>query len=199
MSEAAPTLTMKRRRILATIATVALVALVMLTSVPADAFASRPMLALWLEHEGMRVGKSLAPALRFAIWPDGRVVFAEGAPKFGTQLQEGRITIQEVKKLRDAIMRSDLFTMKREAALVPDAPSMCLLVDAGEKRRLSKWDEYEAPGYGISNSSSPDDRKFIATWKLLNQLGLGVRPKALRPLDSKFQRPPANWYLREKE
>ena len=162
-----------------------------------DPFTTRPMLALWLEDEGRRVSKSPAPALRFAVWPDGRVVFTESTPKFGKRLQEGKISTEDVKKLRDAILRSDVFSIKRDAALVPDAPSMCLLADTGEKRRLLQWDERETPGYGINIAPSRDDRKFIATWKLLNQLGLGAKPEDFRPVDSKFTRPPASWYLRE--
>ena len=50
----------------------------------------QPLLALWRQYDGM-YDRSEAPYLRFAIWNDGRVLYAKNPDKWGHDLLRGKI------------------------------------------------------------------------------------------------------------
>lgn len=52
--------------------------------------AKRPLVAVWSDSQGFKAGS--APALRIAVWEDGRVLFASDPKKWGSDLLEGKIS-----------------------------------------------------------------------------------------------------------
>ena len=58
-----------------------------------------PMVALWREHDGRARGAE-APYLRFAVWADGRVLYAQDPDKWGHELRRGKVSAARVARLR---------------------------------------------------------------------------------------------------
>ena len=156
-----------------------------------------------------------------AIWDDGRIVFAKDprtveleapagkAPRgkatgkriqnqgarekeWTHELYEGAISADDLARLKKAIADTGVFVLKRTSALVPDAPWDYILVDIGGRQQLLAWDEHEHPNYGININPTPDDKKFIATWKEINRLALAARPTESTRVRELFQ-PPDSW------
>lgn len=96
------------------------------------------------------------------------------------------ISAEEIARLKEVIAETGVLDLKRTSALVPDAPIDCMLVDLGDRPQLLLWDERESPNYGINIDPTPDDLKFIATWKAVNRLALAARPKESEPFTERF-------------
>lgn len=155
---------------------------------------ARPFLALWQESAGRRPG-SRAPYLRFAIWADGRVVYAKDPGKWGHELLRGRISPARVARLRTALAESGIFDLQGNCYLVPDAEHDCLMVDLGGKQQMLHWDEVQTPNYGINIDPKPHHREFQRCWKAVNQLALVALPDEGKAVPERF-RVPESWNLR---
>jgi hypothetical protein len=151
----------------------------------------RPMVALWRQHDGGLGG----PYLRFAVWADGRVLYAQDPDKWGHELRRGKLTAARVARLKAAIADTGVFDLKGTCYLVPDAPCDCLMVDLGDKKQMLYWDEVEAPGYGINFDLKPHHREFIRVWKAINHLGLLACPDEGEEVKERFQAP-QSWYIK---
>jgi hypothetical protein len=151
----------------------------------------RPFFALWRSDNGW----GGAPALRFAFWNDGRVLFAKDSAKWGGELQEGRVAAYRIERLKQAISGSGVFRLKGNCYLVPDAGVDCLMVEIGDKKQMLYWDEVEAPGHGININPKPQHLEFILCWKLLNSLGMVACPDQHEASKGKFE-PARSWYLK---
>jgi hypothetical protein len=156
--------------------------------------AERPFLALWRRHDG-RTRHSEAPYLRFAIWADGRVMYARNPDKWGHELQRGKISISRVARLKAALADNGIFDLKGTCYLVFDAPVDCLIVDLGDKKQMLYWDEREGPNYGINVNPKPHHLEFKRCWKAVNHLGLVALPDEGEPVKERIQ-VPESWYLK---
>jgi len=156
--------------------------------------ATRPFVAIWCSNLGNRLD-ARPPYLRIAVWEDGRVLFAEKPDQWSDALQEGRISPEEVSRLKRALGETGVFALKGTTYLVPDAPDYCMAVEIGGKKQLLHWDERESPNYGINSDPTPEHLRFKACWKAVNQLAMGARPGKSRPTAGKFQ-VPRSWYLK---
>jgi hypothetical protein len=155
----------------------------------------RPFLALWRRDAGRFVGDT--PYLRFAIWDDGRVLYAKDPKKWGHELQQGHLSASRVARLKAALGDSGVFHLKGTCYLVPDAPVDCLLVDLGGKQQqLLYWDEVEAPNYGINIDPKPSHLEFKRCWKAVNHLALVALPDEGEAVKEHIQ-VPKSWYLKE--
>lgn len=154
--------------------------------------AARPIVAIWCVSQGFRPGP---PYLRIAIWEDGRVLFAEKPDQWSDALREGKISPEEVSRLKRALGETGVFALRSAAYLVPDAPDLCMVLNIGGKRRSFHWDEVENPHYGINIEPTPEHLRFKACWKAVNQLAVVARPGKSGPVSGKFQ-PPRSWYLK---
>jgi hypothetical protein len=154
----------------------------------------RPILAVWRQHAGRR-SNSGAPYLRFAIWADGRVLFARDPAKWGHELRRAKLSPPRVERLKVALADTGIFELKGTCYLVPDAPCDCLVVDLGKQKQMLYWDEVETPGYGINIDPKPQHREFIRTWKTANHLGLIACADDGEEVKERF-RAPQSWYLR---
>jgi hypothetical protein len=154
----------------------------------------RPVLALWRRDQG-RV-PLLAPYLRFAIWSDGRVLYAKDPAKWGNELRRGKISAARVARLKAALADSGIFELKGTCYLVPDAPVDCLIVDLGDKKQMLYWDEVEAANYGINIDPKPQHLEFKRCWKAVNHLGLVALPDEGEAVKERF-RVPQSWYLKQ--
>jgi len=155
-----------------------------------------PMLALWLSHDGNAPSKmQRAPALRFAIWEDGRVLFAKDPGKWGGELQEGKIAPDKLALLKKQVAESGILKLKDDGYAVPDASGISMIVNVAGKPRLFYWDEVETPGYGINSNPKPEHLEFKRCWKQVSGLGVAAVPDASRKLSQSF-RPPDSWRLR---
>ncbi|MFN3649461.1 MAG: hypothetical protein ACK47B_07740 [Armatimonadota bacterium] len=152
----------------------------------------RPVVAIWRDSEGRQSG---APYLRIAIWGDGRVLFAADPQRWGHSLREGKLSREEVSRLRKEIAKTGVFSLTGTAYLVPDAPVDCVALDFGKRKQMLYWDEVETPNYGINIDPKPHHRKFKETWKAVNRLALAARPKQSRPVSGRFD-PPREWRLK---
>jgi hypothetical protein len=151
----------------------------------------RPFFALW-KSDG---GEGGATALRFAFWNDGRVVFAKDPSKWGSGLQQGRVAAYRIERLKQAISASDVFTLKGNCYLVPDAGVDCLMVEIGDKKQMLYWDEIDLSGHGININPKPHHLEFKRCWKLLNSLGVVACPDQFEASKQKFE-PARSWYLK---
>jgi hypothetical protein len=154
----------------------------------------QPLLALWRQYDGM-YDRSEAPYLRFAIWNDGRVLYAKNPDKWGHDLLRGKISPTRVARLKTALAATGVFDLKGTCYLVPDAPKDCLMVDLGDKQQMLCWDEVEAPNYGINYSPEPQHLEFKRCWKVINYLALVALPDEGETVTKRFQ-VPESWYLK---
>jgi hypothetical protein len=139
---------------------------------------------------------SEAPFLRFAVWPDGRAVFAKDPAKWGHELQRGNLSAARVARLKAALAYTGVFDLKGTCYLVPDAPVDCLLVDlGGEKRQILYWDEVETLGYGINIDPKPHHLDFKRCWKAVNHLALVALPDDGEAVKERIQ-VPKSWYIK---
>jgi hypothetical protein len=152
-----------------------------------------PFFALW--HDSGRGGGG-APALRFAFWNDGSVVFAKDPAKWGGELHRGRVASYRIDRLKKAISASDIFSLKGNCYLVPSGGVDCLIVQIGEKKQMLYWDEVELAGYGININPKPHHLEFMRCWKQLNSLGLVACPDQSEATLEKFA-PGRSWYFKE--
>ncbi len=152
-----------------------------------------PMLAVWLQSDGMRrVSDQRAPSLRYAIWEDGTVVFANDPKEWGSGLRRGKLGVDQVARIKEQIAGSGIFGLQRTHALVPDAPAMCMAVRLEGKKQVLYWDEREMPSYGINIAPTADDLEFIRCWKFVNRVGVGARPPGSEAVAETFL-PPKEW------
>lgn len=155
----------------------------------------RPFLALWRKHDGERAN-SQAPYLRFAIWEDGRVLFAKDPGKWGHEMRRGTIAAYRVALLKKALAETGAADLKGTCYLVPDAPCDCLMIALGDKKQMLYWDEVETAGYGINISPKPHHLEFKRCWKAVNNLALVACPDQFEAVNERFQKPPDSWYLK---
>jgi hypothetical protein len=155
----------------------------------------RPFLALW-QHVSGSVTGSDAPYLRFAVWDDGRVLYAKDPDKWGHELRRGKMSPSRVDRLKAALADSGVFDLKGTCYLVPDAPHDCLMVDLGGKQQMLYWDEVETPGYGINIAPKQRHLDFKRCWKAVNNLALVALPDEGEVVKERV-RVPQSWYLKE--
>src|SRR5262245_34241680 len=95
----------------------------------------RPFLAVWRDNGG-RISNLETPCLRFAIWSDGRVLFAKDPKKWAHDLRRAKVTDTRVARLKAALSDTSIFDLKGNCYLVPDKPMDCLMVDLREKKQM---------------------------------------------------------------
>ncbi|WP_367874030.1 hypothetical protein [Luteolibacter sp. Populi] len=157
-----------------------------------------PLLALWVDSHGMRVGATMQKELRFAIWEDGRVLCAKDPEKGGSGLRSGTITAEQVATLKNQVNGSGIFELKGNCYLVPDAPVHCLIASVDGKKQMLYWDEVEMPGYGINTNPKPQHLAFMACWKQVKAAGLRRLKKDLHEVaPSQSFSPPKSWYFKK--
>jgi hypothetical protein len=154
----------------------------------------RPFLALWRQFDGPIRG-SQTPFLRFAIWADGRVLYAKDPAKWGHELRRGKIAASRVRRLKAALGDSGIFELKHTCYLALDAPMDCLMVDLGDMKQMLYWNELEKPGYEINAIPKPVHLEFKRIWKAVNHLGLVALPDEGETVKERF-RVPESWYLK---
>jgi hypothetical protein len=150
-----------------------------------------PLIAVWCADAGMKT--SDAPYLRVAIWEDGQVIYAKDPEKWGHSLQEGKIAPYRIKLLKKALSDTGAFELKGNCYLVPDAPTYCITLSIGDKKRTLYWDECESPNYGININPKPQHIEFKKCWKALNNLALVACPDQSTESKEKFSESPRSW------
>ena len=153
----------------------------------------RPIVAVWRQFDGSGVGS--APYLRFAVWADGRVLFATDPSKWGHQLRRGKVSETRVARLKAALSDTGIFELEGTCYLVPSAPTDCLMVDLDGKQQMLYWDEVETPNYGININPKPHHLQFKRCWKIVNHLGLVALPDEGEAVEKRIQIP-ESWYLK---
>lgn len=155
----------------------------------------RPFLALWRQHDGRRVSGSEAPYLRFAVWDNGRVLYAKNPDKWNHELRRGKMSPSRVARLKAALSDTGVFDLKGTCYLVPDAACDCLMVDLGGKQQMLYWEEVETPGYGINIAPKQHHLDFKRCWKAINHLALVALPDEGEVVKERV-RVPQSWYLK---
>jgi hypothetical protein len=152
----------------------------------------RPFLALWQREGGILRPNS---SLRFAVWPDGRVLYAKEPDMWGSELRRGKMSPSRVARLKAALADTRVFDLKRTNYLAPDSGSDCLLVELGGKQRILYWDELETPCEQINPAPEPRYLEFKRCWKAINHLGLIALPNDGEAVKEPFPIP-ESWYLK---
>jgi hypothetical protein len=155
---------------------------------------SDPLIAIWCDNIGRM--PSDAPYLRVAIWEDGQVIFAKDPEKWEYSLQEGKIASYRIKLLKKALLDTNVFELKGNTYLVPDAPTYSITINIGDKKQTLYWDEVETSGYGINIKPKPQHVEFKKCWKSLNSLALVACPDEFVESKEKFSMPPQSWYAK---
>ncbi len=155
--------------------------------------ADKPFLAVWQRHSGGAIGGGEGPYLRFAIWSDGRILFAKDPNKWAQQLRRGKISNSRVARLKAALADTGVFGLKGTCYMSLHGPLDCLMVDLGDKKQALYWDEN--PDYGIAFYLKPHHLDFKRCWKAVNHLGLVALPDDGEPVKDPFE-VPKSWYLK---
>jgi hypothetical protein len=159
--------------------------------------ADRPFLAVWRDRDaGFLGGTGEDPYLRFAIWGDGRVLYAKDPAKWGHEVRRGKLAPSRVARLKAALADTGIFDLKETGYLVPHGPVDCLMVDLGGKQKMLYWDEIESPNYGINFDPKPHHLEFKRCWKAVNHLGLVALPDDGEALKERVK-VPQSWYLKQ--
>jgi len=162
-----------------------------------DLMREQPTIAIWYSSSGNRKGgKATASSLRAAIWPDGRILFLENPQQRSSMLRYGRVTTDEIEKLKHDLEETGIFELKGYCYLVPDAPVLCILVNSGTHQQILYWDEVENPNYGINAQLKPHHVTFKKAWHAANALALSLRPPDSVPLEEQLAEPPDSWYVK---
>src|SRR5882672_10665597 len=80
--------------------------------------ADRPFLAVWRDRDGGFLGTGAGPYLRFAIWGDGRVLYAKDPAKWGHELRRAKMAPSRVARLKAALADTGVFDLKGTCYLV---------------------------------------------------------------------------------
>jgi hypothetical protein len=156
-----------------------------------------PILAVWQDNPGYNADTNY-PYLRVAIWADGWVVFARDPNVWNHDLLVGRIAEKVLIGLKQDIRKTGVFELKGNAYLVPDASVDCVMLSFNGSQQMLYWDEVEANRYGININPKPQHLAFKKAWWEVNRLALSALPKQARKVDTRFQKPPKNWYLKRR-
>jgi len=151
-----------------------------------------PLIAVWCNSEGMKTSEG--PCLRVAIWEDGQALYAKDPGKWGHSLQEGMIAPYRIKLLKKALSDTGVFELEGHCYLVPNAPTYCITLNVGDKKRTLYWDERETPNYGINIDPKPQHIEFKKCWKALNNLALVACPDQSTESTEEFTESPQSWY-----
>lgn len=160
---------------------------------PAIDHAELPIVALWRASGGApRPGRpATGPALRAALFADGRFVFLRDEKRWDGPQAMVRLTPAATKKLLNDIVASGVFALEGDTYLVPDAPTLAILVRDGARQRMLYWDEVDSANYGINVDPQPRHLAFKKTWRAISQSLLAARPKAAATLRVPLIPPPA--------
>lgn len=160
-----------------------------------------PVLAVWRQSHG-HVAPSLdgaprGPALRAAVWEDGRVVFASQWANLWGDLREGKLEPSRVATLLEAAAKTGVFELRGQTYLVPDGPVLVTLVRGGGKEKILYWDEVETANYGINVAPKPHHLAFKKVWHDLNRLLREALPSSSYAPVSRADAaaPSADWYI----
>ncbi len=153
----------------------------------------RPFLAVWRKYGGRQ--RLDPPFLRFAMWSDGRVLYAQDPSQWNHDLRRAKVTASRVARVKAALVDSGVFALQGTCYLVPSAPCDCLMIDLGDKQQMLYWDERETPGYGINTDPKPHHLEFKRCWKAVNHLGLVALPDQGETVEQRIKIP-ESWYLR---
>lgn len=160
--------------------------------------AERPVLAVWRIVDGVTTDP---PRLRVAIWADGRMVFSPNAPKWGTNLLFGRISLEELSLLEKRVRATGVFELDRTTHLSPDSAWYCLLLDFDSDRRMLQWDEEtELPYYWNEKPpvhGSLPRGNFKRCWVEVNRIALSFAPHKADPVAADFKFPHRTWFIEQ--
>ena len=151
----------------------------------------RPMLAIWRSTEHRR--RSEAPYLRFAIWEDGRVLYANDPNDWAHDLLHGKLSATRIQRIKNALADTGVFSLAGTCYLVPSAPKDCVMINLGDEQQMLYWDERESANYGINANPKPQHLTFKRCWKLINHIGLIALPEDGERLQHRIEIPDA-WF-----
>lgn len=155
-----------------------------------------PIIAVWQESPGYTADTNY-PYLRFAVWSDGRVVFARKPSLWSHDLLLGKLSGQTLDKLKADIRKTGVFALKGNCYLVPDAPVDCLMLSFEGARQMLYWDEVEHASHGININPKPQHLAFKKAWWEVNRLALSALPDRADKLNAHFRPRPKGWYLKQ--
>ncbi len=152
-----------------------------------------PIIAIWEDSPGYATDTNY-PYLRVAVWQDGRVVFARDPNAWDHDLLIGQLSAKALTTLEQSIRQTGVFELKGYCYLVPDAPVDCVMLSFGGSQQILYWDEVENTSYGININPKRHHIAFKKAWWEVNRLVLSALPHQADKLESRFRRPPKNWY-----
>ncbi len=94
--------------------------------------------------EDHRLGSAGTPAIIFAAWPDGHVVWSGAPVHGGSPYRQGNVNPEKIAKLFARFERDGLFASKRlnQGNFGPDSQFTTLLIKSGTKQiKMQSWHE----------------------------------------------------------
>ncbi len=153
----------------------------------------RPFIAIWEDKPG-HTFKQEAPYLRIAIWNDGSVLFAANPKSWSHGLRRGRISVEQVTRLKSAISASGVFDLKTTGIYPVCCPQDYILADLGAKQQLLSCAEVAWP-----HVKEREYQELRKCWYALDQIALSGRPDDFEAVDQRFRKAPPSWFLQERK
>ncbi len=159
-------------------------------------FQDRPWIAVWRNTDG----DHYSPRLRCAVWDDGRVLFCANAPRWSTNLFAGRISVEEVQKLKARVRDTGILEVGAERAVGPSDTWCSLLLIFGDRQTLLHWSEqgwdyFWGETQPVHGSLPSGD--WQRSWVQVNRLVLESLPQNANSWPQTFEGAPNTWYLKQ--
>jgi hypothetical protein len=153
-----------------------------------------PIVAVWSENDGLM--SQGARYLRFAIWDDGRVLFARDTRHLSTLLVQGKLPAERIAELERQLSESAVFRLKRTAYIPFDSLHYCMTVNVGKNHQALGWDEIPDPERTVVDAQKPIAKLFKECCVKINHLAASVRPRRTTLVRCQVEQVPQSWYPR---
>jgi hypothetical protein len=159
--------------------------------------ARMPLAAVW-RKVGRRPmpGRSFeGPALRYAVFEDGEILFAEDRDSLRGRVARAKLDSGAIAELERSLADTGVMDLTGTTYLVPDAPVLAMLVRVRGREQILYWDEVELPGYGINVAPKPHHLAFKKAWHAVDAV-LAERVAKAGKTDTIEFTPPSSWSIK---
>ncbi len=155
-----------------------------------------PIVAVWQHERGVYSyypGEGNPPFLRFALWEDGRFVFAADPNKWEHNLMLSRISKEVVSEVKNKIFHTGIFETKETHYNMHQEPNIdYIIVSLGHYKQFLCWAE---GGGDFKGNATSQDSSFEQIWHEINNILIDSIPSRADKLRAAFSMPSTSWML----